>query len=171
MRPLLAASIILAAPVAAAEDVAIHTEDSIFAVITHKGGFASGVAHNHLIAATGHQAELDFDPAAPLATRFELTLVDVGRLPSSILLRLIGCEAELALLEEAWSEEDDPVDGHIGGVSSGPQHDQDLRHQIGKESRLTRLRAFERHIGFMPRLHAAFRQQVIESDRGRGQRQ
>lgn len=55
--------------------VAIDSDASILAVITHKGGVASGLAHNHLIAAGGYTARLDLDPGNPAelsAARFTL---------------------------------------------------------------------------------------------------
>ena len=74
VRSLLLLALLVAAPNLAAQDVEISTGDSIFAVITHKAGFASGAAHNHLVVATGYQATLVFDATTPLATRFELKL-------------------------------------------------------------------------------------------------
>ena len=52
----------------------VRPKDSILALITHKAGFASGLAHNHLIAATEYDATLEFDKASIEATRFELHL-------------------------------------------------------------------------------------------------
>lgn len=43
-------------------DFQIKTEDSIFSIVTLKKGIASGLAHNHLIAATAYQAELKANP-------------------------------------------------------------------------------------------------------------
>jgi hypothetical protein len=59
----------------AAQPVGFDSDASILAVITHKGGFASGLAHNHLIAADGYTARLDLDPGNPAdlrAARFTL---------------------------------------------------------------------------------------------------
>ncbi len=56
----------------AAAEVDVDDSRSVFAVVTHKSGFASGMAHNHLISAATYQVELDFDPAAPLQASFEL---------------------------------------------------------------------------------------------------
>lgn len=47
---------------------------SDFVVVTHKGGLASGLAHDHVIAAGAYDAALDFDPAAQTSTRFTLEL-------------------------------------------------------------------------------------------------
>jgi len=49
----------------------IVPEESILAIVTHKAGLASGLAHNHLVAATGYRAELAFDPPSPVDARFE----------------------------------------------------------------------------------------------------
>lgn len=56
----------------AAEEIAIRPEESVLAVVTHKGGFAAGRAHDHLIAAPAREAALAFDPRAPLAASFEI---------------------------------------------------------------------------------------------------
>jgi polyisoprenoid-binding protein YceI len=53
--------------------VEIVREESILAVITHKGGLAGGLAHDHLIAASEYDVQLAFDPERPLETRFEMT--------------------------------------------------------------------------------------------------
>ena len=49
-------------------------EESYFLVVTHKGGFAAGLAHDHLVAANGYVAHLAFDPDDPVSARFELEL-------------------------------------------------------------------------------------------------
>ena len=107
MRPLLLVfALMLTAQYLAAEEIEIVTGDSIFAVVTHKGGFASGVAHNHLVTASGYQAKLSFDASMPLATRFELKLaseqlvVDSWDLEQAWYPRL----EELGILDEAFSE-------------------------------------------------------------------
>ena len=59
----------------AAEPLEVDAGASVLAVVTHKGGFASGLAHNHLIAAGGYTARLDLDPENPAdlgAARFTL---------------------------------------------------------------------------------------------------
>jgi hypothetical protein len=53
----------------------VDPEASVLAVVTHKGGFASGLGHDHLIAAGSYSAELQLDPEDPLdltAARFTL---------------------------------------------------------------------------------------------------
>ncbi len=55
-----------------AAEVEVLAAQSVFAVVTHKGGFAAGMAHNHLVTAAGHQLEMAFDAAAPLQSSFEL---------------------------------------------------------------------------------------------------
>lgn len=62
--------VLCAAPLLAG-DLVIVPEESILAIVTHKAGMASGLAHNHLVVATGYDAKLAFDPLAPTATRFE----------------------------------------------------------------------------------------------------
>ncbi len=66
-----AAGMLLAAAAFPAERT-VDPAASLFAVVTHKAGFAAGLGHEHLVAAGGAKARLDFDPAAPLAARFEL---------------------------------------------------------------------------------------------------
>jgi hypothetical protein len=62
----------------AAAEVEIDRQRSVFAVVTHKAGLASGLAHNHLAAAAAYEARLDFDGTAPLAASFELTFAADG---------------------------------------------------------------------------------------------
>ncbi len=47
-------------------------EESVFAAVTQKEGFAARLAHNHLIVARAYSARLDFDPENPDETEFEL---------------------------------------------------------------------------------------------------
>ncbi|MDA0330230.1 MAG: YceI family protein [Gemmatimonadetes bacterium] len=49
-------------------------EESVFALGTHKAGFASGLAHNHLIVASGYSVRLAFDAADPSRTSFQIRL-------------------------------------------------------------------------------------------------
>lgn len=53
----------------------IAADDSIVAVVTQRGGFAAGMAHDHLIALPSGTLEIDFDAERPLATTIAL---DVG---------------------------------------------------------------------------------------------
>ncbi len=102
----LAFSLLLTASMTSAQQIEIVAEDSIFAVITHKAGLASGMAHNHLVTAAGYQAELNFEAGAPLATRFEIELasdqlqVDPWDLEQAWYPRF----EELELLDEPFSE-------------------------------------------------------------------
>jgi hypothetical protein len=64
--------LLLAGRGAYAEEYRILAEQSVFAVVTHKGGFASGMAHNHFIAASNYAVRLDFDETDPLATKLEV---------------------------------------------------------------------------------------------------
>lgn len=50
----------------------IVPEESLVAVVTHRGGVAGGLAHDHLVAATNYAANLTFDPATPLEAEFEV---------------------------------------------------------------------------------------------------
>ena len=64
------------APAAAlpAEAYAIDAERSLFAVLTHKAGIGSGLAHDHLVVAPRPTVELRFDPAQPEATSFRFAV-------------------------------------------------------------------------------------------------
>lgn len=96
----------LAAPAA---ELAIDREASLFAIVTHKGGFAAGLGHDHLVVAEGYRARLEFDPADPLGTSFEFEaeveklVVDRGDLQQRWYPRL----AELAVLDEPFGEVSD----------------------------------------------------------------
>ena len=62
-----------AVPAATVEDPTAWTvlpDESVFSVITDKGGIAASRAHRHLVVATGYRAELTFDPEDPTATAF-----------------------------------------------------------------------------------------------------
>ncbi len=63
----------LSAPGFAAE-YKIDDGRSIFAVLTHKAGIGSGLAHDHLIVATKPVVTLAFDPAAPETMKFSFTV-------------------------------------------------------------------------------------------------
>ncbi len=106
MRRLFLVLLIAAPNPIAAQEVEISAGDSILAVITHKAGFASGAAHNHLVAATEYQATLAFDAAAPLAARFELRLssdrLEVDRW--DLLQAWYPRFEQLGLLDEPFSE-------------------------------------------------------------------
>lgn len=90
----------LAAPSGAAE-----VESSLFAMITHKGGFASGKAHDHLIATGEPRLELTWSGSlegARLTLEAMATelVVDDDALRSELYPRL----EELAILDEPFGE-------------------------------------------------------------------
>jgi hypothetical protein len=80
------------------------TQNAIFAVLTHKGGFAAGKAHDHLVAAGSPTITLEWDASDPLATRFELRAqvtslrVDEDPLRSELFPRL----RDLGLLQQPF---------------------------------------------------------------------
>lgn len=86
--------------------VEIDPAESVFAIVTHKGGIASGAAHNHLVTAVGYQAQLSFDPSSASATSFAFTAavedleVDRWDLEQRWYPRL----EELGVLSEPFSE-------------------------------------------------------------------
>jgi hypothetical protein len=56
-----------------AASLRVVAEESVLAVVTHKGGLGSARAHNHFVTADVAGATLDFDAENPLGTRFRLT--------------------------------------------------------------------------------------------------
>lgn len=58
----------------ASEELRVLESQSVFAVVTHKGGMAAGLAHNHLIAADGYKVRLTCAPDAPETVSFEIEL-------------------------------------------------------------------------------------------------
>lgn len=91
---------------AAAEEIAIRDKESVLAIITHKGGFAAGRAHNHLIVAAGYEAQLGLDPAEPLAASFTLDLAarDLAVDPWDAEQAWYPRLEALGVLDEAFSE-------------------------------------------------------------------
>jgi len=65
-------SLLAVPPWVSAAELRVRPEESVLAVVTHKAGFASGLAHNHLVVASGYAVEFALDPGSPAATRFEL---------------------------------------------------------------------------------------------------
>jgi len=56
----------------AAASWAVVGDDTVFAVVTHKAGFAAGLAHNHLVAPADYDVTLEFSPADPASAGFEI---------------------------------------------------------------------------------------------------
>ena len=52
----------------------IVTEESVLAVVTHKGGIAAGLAHDHLVTAGEPILDLDFDANSPTGISMELKI-------------------------------------------------------------------------------------------------
>lgn len=52
----------------------VLADESDLVVVTHRGGFASGMAHDHVIAASGYEAHLEFAPEDPETASYKLTL-------------------------------------------------------------------------------------------------
>lgn len=105
---LLAGGLLLVLCLAAPALVAA-AEGRLFAVLTHKGGFASGKAHDHLVAAGEPAVELEWKADDPLATRFALRAevaklrVDEDPLREELFPRL----KELGLLAEPFAAVDE----------------------------------------------------------------
>lgn len=90
--------------------VAAPAQDALFAVLTHKGGFAAGKAHDHLVAAGEPAVEVEWNAEDPLATRFALRAevaklrVDEDPLRAELFPRL----RSLGLLEQPFAPLTDP---------------------------------------------------------------
>ena len=52
----------------------VIADESIIAVVTHRGGIASSLAHNHLISARAYEIDLAYDESNPSLTSFSGTL-------------------------------------------------------------------------------------------------
>jgi hypothetical protein len=69
-RLLVVLGLFCALPGSWAAEIEIDRKESIAAVVTQKAGFASRLAHNHLVVAGDHDMEMDFDPSTPAEVRF-----------------------------------------------------------------------------------------------------
>jgi len=67
------ATLALDAPATAAQ-YTIDATHSVFAVLTHKAGIGSGLAHDHLVVAAKPTVKLDFDPASPETTKLNFAV-------------------------------------------------------------------------------------------------
>jgi polyisoprenoid-binding protein YceI len=59
---------------AGAAEYRIDDAQSIFAILTHKAGIGSSLAHDHLIVAPKPAVRLDFDPASPETAKLDFSL-------------------------------------------------------------------------------------------------
>ena len=99
----------------------LDRETSLLAVLTHKGGFAAGLAHDHLVAATRYEARLELDPASPATALFELRVEAEGLEPDLAELQQEWYPrlAELGLLEEPFGSVSDKDRGKIRSAMLG----------------------------------------------------
>lgn len=67
------ALIMLGASLAQGGTHRVAEDGSTFAVVTHKAGLGKGLAHNHLVVASAYDANVRFDPAAPMRTSLEFS--------------------------------------------------------------------------------------------------
>jgi len=77
---------------AAAAAWRIEPEGTVFAVLTHRAGFASGLAHDHLIVAQGAEVDLALDPERPEGARLALVV------------RADALEVDAAAARARWGE-------------------------------------------------------------------
>ncbi len=128
----LVASLITVAVASAAhaESLRVVAEESVFAVITHKGGFGSGLAHNHLVVARSPEVELEFDAENPLETRFSVAVevddlvADDPELQSAWNARIL----ELGILEEPMEELKEKNRRKVGDAMRGKKQLDAARH-------------------------------------------
>jgi len=101
--------LLAALPGVSAAELRIRPEESVLAIVTHKAGFASGLAHNHLVVATGYDAEFALDPESLATTRFELRarvkdlIVDDPKMQAEWYPRING----LGILDEPFGDVSD----------------------------------------------------------------
>jgi hypothetical protein len=106
-----------------AAELRIRPQESILAVVTHKAGLASGLAHNHLVAATGYDVDFAFDPESLATTRFELSasveelVVDDPAMEAAWFPHI----RELGILEEPFGEPSDGDRRKIRDSMLGPK--------------------------------------------------
>lgn len=94
----------------AGDEFTIDPEASVVAALTHKAGFASGLAHDHLIVVPVPDGTLEFDPQEPETTRWQ------GRLAAEQL------DFDPPAARERWQGrlgELGALDGKLGPVDEG----------------------------------------------------
>ena len=91
------------------------TSESLFAVITHKGGVAKGMAHNHFIYASKNQATLFVDPDDLSQTRIQLSfpVADLVVDDAAVSARWFPTIVKLDILEESFAEVKEKSRGKI----------------------------------------------------------
>lgn len=97
------------------EELRVAEDESVFAVVTHKGGFAAGLAHNHLVTASGYEVRLSCAPDAPEMASFAIELDAEGLVVDDPALQQAWYpRLELAgLLDEPFEEVSDKDRGKI----------------------------------------------------------
>ena len=84
----------------------VVTDESVFAVITHRGGVAKRLAHNHFIYATGYNATLGGDWSQPESITLDLGLeVKKLKLDDGSSKPWLARLKALGIVEEAFSEQ------------------------------------------------------------------
>lgn len=113
----------LLAPAAVAGEMEIDSEGSIIAIVTHKAGIGSGLAHDHLVAAGSPEVRLDFEASDPAATRFDLetAAADLVFDDPDLQKRWYPRLEALGILDEAFSEIGEKDRGKIRQSALGPK--------------------------------------------------
>lgn len=105
---LVSAALATAAPVAGQGEPMTFSEESLFAVVTHRGGIAGGLAHNHFVVADRYLADFTYDRDDPAGSslRFstlseDLTVDDPAHQEAWIeRIRTLGLVDEFGDLDE-----------------------------------------------------------------------
>jgi hypothetical protein len=111
---------------AGAADWRVDADRSTFAVLTHRAGLASGLAHDHLVVARGATVTVAFDPAAPESAQlaFSAPVLSLDVDPSAERGRLGPRLRELGALDRDLPavEEDDRAKVRKAMLAPGQLH-------------------------------------------------
>lgn len=100
---------LLAALPCPAETFRVLAGSSDLVVVTHRGGIAKAMAHDHVIAASDYVAQLEFAPGDPEAARYELRLPVDGLVvdEAQVKQRLASRLEQLGVRDRAFSRVSD----------------------------------------------------------------
>lgn len=111
---------------ALAADYRVDADRSTFAVLTHRAGLASGLAHDHLVVARGSTVTVAFDAASPAAAKldFSAPVLSLDVDPAAERQRLGPRLRELGVLDRDFTavEDDDRVKIRKSMLAPGQLH-------------------------------------------------
>lgn len=112
-----------AASGAGAADLGVERGESVFAIVTHKAGFASGRAHNHFVAAASYTVRAEGEEGGVAGAVFELELAAEDLAFDSLELqrRWYPRLAALGILDEPFGEPSDKDRAKIRQTALGPK--------------------------------------------------